>query len=179
MTSEDVIHSLFVPAFRLKADVVPGRYTHLWFQATTPGRYHLFCAEYCGTEHSHMGGEVVVMEDADYQHWLTGGAAEGSLASIGEQLFGSLECNTCHRFGSQGRGPDLTTLFGSQVLLQNGETVTADEGYIRNSILRPADQVVSGFQPIMPAFQGLVTEEQLLELIEYLKSLPGRTEVEP
>ncbi len=179
MTSEDVIHSLFVPAFRLKADVVPGRYTHLWFQATTPGRYYLFCAEYCGTEHSHMRGDVVVMEDADYQRWLTGGAAEGSLAAGGAQLFGSLECNTCHQFGSQGRGPDLTSLFGSEVLLQSGARVPADEAYIRNSILRPADQVVAGFQPIMPAFQGLVTEDQLLELIEYIKSLPGRNEVTP
>jgi cytochrome c oxidase subunit 2 len=127
-----------------------------------------------------MGGEVVVMDDADYQRWLTGGAAQGSLASVGEQLFGSLACNSCHLFGQrQGRGPDLSGLFGSQVLLEGGATVIADESYIRNSILRPADQVAAGFQPIMPAFQGLVTEDQVLELIEYLKSLPGRAEVAP
>jgi cytochrome c oxidase subunit 2 len=180
MTSEDVIHSLFVPAFRLKADVVPGRYTTLWFRATKPGRYHLMCAEYCGTQHSHMRGEVDVMADADFERWLTGGAAQGSLASQGEQLFGSFECNTCHLFGRrQGRGPDLSGIFGSQVVLQNGATVTADEAYIRHSILQPADQVAAGFQPIMPAFQGLVSEDQMLELIEYIKSLPGRTEVQP
>jgi cytochrome c oxidase subunit II len=178
MTSEDVIHSLYVPAFRLKADVVPGRYTTLWFQATKPGSYHLFCAEYCGAGHSHMGGDVVVMEPSAYQRWLTGGAVQGSLASSGQQLFGSLQCNSCHLFGSQGRGPDLSTVFGAQVLLQNGQRVTADEAYIRNSILRPADQVVSGFEPIMPAFQGIVSEEQLLELIEYIKSLHGRTTTE-
>jgi cytochrome c oxidase subunit 2 len=180
MTSEDVIHSLFIPAFRLKADVVPGRYTTLWFQATKPGRYHLMCAEYCGTQHSHMRGEVVVMDDADFERWLTGGAAQGSLASEGEQLFGVLACNSCHLLGArQGRGPDLSGLFGSQVVLQGGATITADEAYIRNSILRPADQVVDGFQPIMPAFQGLVSEDQMLELIEYIKSLPGRSVVQP
>ncbi len=172
MTSEDVIHALFVPAFRAKADVVPGRYTTLWFQATTPGRYHLFCAEYCGTGHSHMRGDIVVMTAADYQRWLTGGAAQGSLASTGEQLFASLACNSCHLLGrQQGRGPDLSAVFGSAVLLQGGRTVTADEAYIRNSILRPAEDVVAGFQPIMPAFQGLVTEDDLLALIEYVKSL--------
>ena len=171
MTSEDVIHDVFVPAFRVKADVLPGRYTRIWFQPTKPGRYHLFCAEYCGTRHSGMIGEVVVMEPSDYQAWLSGGAPEGSLASAGEKLFADLACNTCHRPEAQSRGPVLQGLFGKTVTLQTGETVVADEAYIRESILNPSAKVTAGFQPIMPTFQGLVSEEQLLELIEYVKSL--------
>ena len=171
VTSEDVIHDVFVPAFRVKADVLPGRYTNLWFQPTKPGRYHLFCAEYCGTRHSGMIGEVVVMEPSDYQAWLSGGAPEGSLASAGEKLFADLACNTCHRPEAQSRGPVLQGLFGKTVTLQTGETVVADEAYIRESILNPSAKVTAGFQPIMPTFQGLVSEEQLLELIEYVKSL--------
>jgi cytochrome c oxidase subunit 2 len=177
MTSEDVIHDVFVPAFRVKADVLPGRYTSIWFQATKPGRYHLFCAEYCGTRHSGMTGEVVVLEPNDYQTWLSGGAAEGSLASAGEKLFADLACNTCHRPDSQGRGPVLDGLFGTNVTVQNGETVPFDEAYIRESILNPTAKVVAGFQPIMPTFQGLVSEEQLLQLIEYVKSLKAQAQV--
>jgi cytochrome c oxidase subunit II len=177
MTSEDVIHSFFVPAFRVKADVLPGRYTSIWFQATKPGAYHLFCAEYCGTRHSGMIGQVVVMDPNDYQTWLSGGAAEGSLASAGEKLFADLACNTCHRPDSQGRGPVLDGLFGKTVTMQNGENVLFDEAYIRESILNPTAKVTAGFQPIMPTFQGLVSEEQLLQLIEYVKSLKGQVEV--
>ena len=171
MTSEDVIHDVFVPAFRVKADVLPGRYTNIWFQPTKPGRYHLFCAEYCGTRHSGMIGEVVVMEPSEYQAWLSGGAAEGSLASAGEKLFADLACNTCHRPDAQGRGPVLQGLFGKTVTLQTGDTVVVDEAYVRESILNPSAKVTAGFQPIMPTFQGLVSEEQLLELIEYVKAL--------
>jgi cytochrome c oxidase subunit 2 len=171
MTSEDVIHDVFVPAFRVKADVLPGRYTSIWFQPTTPGRYHLFCAEYCGTRHSGMIGEVVVMDPSEYQTWLSGGARDGSLASGGEKLFADLACNTCHRPDAQGRGPVLQGLFGKTVVLQGGETIVADEAYIRESILMPAAKITAGYQPIMPTFQGLVTEEQLLQLIEYVKSL--------
>jgi cytochrome c oxidase subunit II len=170
-TSEDVIHDLFVPAFRIKADVLPGRYINIWFRATRPGRYHLFCAEYCGTKHSGMTGQVVVMEPADYQDWLSGGAGQGSLASAGEKLFNDLACNTCHRPDSQGRGPVLNGLFGKTVSLVGGGMLTADEGYIRESILNPSAKITAGFQPIMPTFQGLVTEEQLLELVEFVKSL--------
>jgi len=177
MTSEDVIHDVFVPAFRVKADVLPGRYTNIWFTATKPGRYHLFCAEYCGTRHSGMTGEVVVMEPAEYQAWLSGGVGEGSLASAGEKLFADLACNTCHRPDSQGRGPVLEGLFGRTVTMQNGQNVTFDEAYIRESILNPTAKVVAGFQPIMPTFQGLVSEEQLLQLIEYGKSLKAQAEV--
>ena len=178
MTSEDVIHDVFVPAFRVKADVVPGRYTHLWFQPNRPGRYQLFCAEYCGTRHSGMIGQVVVMDPSEYQSWLSGGAPEGSLASAGAKLFQDLACNTCHRPDAQGRGPVLEGLFGNTVRLQSGETVTVDEAYVRESILQPAAKVASGFQPIMPTFQGLVTEEQLLELIEYVKSLQALPQVQ-
>jgi cytochrome c oxidase subunit II len=177
MTSEDVIHDVFVPAFRVKADVLPGRYTSIWFQPTKPGRYHLFCAEYCGTRHSGMIGEVVVMDPSEYQTWLSGGAPEGSLASGGERLFADLACNTCHRPDAQGRGPVLQGLFGKTVALQGGESVVADEAYIRESILQPAAKITAGFQPIMPTFQGLVTEEQLLQLIEYVKSLHAQPQV--
>ena len=177
MASEDVIHDLFVPAFRVKADVVPGRYTTMWFQPTTPGRYHLFCAEYCGTRHSGMIGEVIVMTPDDYQSWLSGGVQEGSLASAGQKLFNDLACNTCHRLDAQGRGPVLQNLFGSTQLLQSGGTVVVDEAYIRESILRPSARITAGFQPIMPTFQGVVSEEGLLELIEYVKSL--KAEVPP
>ncbi len=179
MTSEDVIHDFFVPAFRVKADVLPGRYTTLWFEPTVPGRYHLFCAEYCGTKHSGMIGQVVVMEPSEYQTWLSGGASEGSLASAGAKLFADLACNTCHRPDAQGRGPVLEGLFGGTVSLQNGETVAVDEAYVRESILTPSARITAGFQPIMPTFQGLVTEEQLLELVEYIKSLKGLPQVPP
>jgi cytochrome c oxidase subunit II len=171
MTSQDVIHSFYVPAFRIKQDVLPGRYTTAWFHATRPGTYHLFCAEYCGTQHSGMIGQVVVMEPAQYQAWLTGGAAFGSMAANGQGMFLQLGCNTCHRFDTQGRGPNLVGLFGSKVQLEDGRTVIADENYIRESILNPSAKVTSAFKPIMPVFQGLVSEEQLTALVAYVKSL--------
>jgi len=171
MTSEDVIHDLFFPAFRVKADIIPGRYSHMWFEATKVGTYHLFCAEYCGTRHSGMIGQVVVMQPDEYQAWLTSGSQEGSLASAGGRLFQDLACNTCHRPDAQGRGPVLQNLYGKTVALQSGEQAVADEAYIRESILMPSAKVTAGFQPIMPTFQGLVSEEGLLQLIEYVKSL--------
>ena len=173
MTSEDVIHSFFVPEFRIKADVLPGRYTTAWFNATKPGRYHLFCAEYCGTKHSGMVGWVIVMEPAEFQAWL-GGGSEGTLAETGQKLFTDLACVSCHRSDSQGRGPVLDALFGKPVVLANGQVVTADEGYLRESILNPGAKIAQGFQPIMPTFQGLVSEEQLLQLIEYIKTLGAK-----
>jgi cytochrome c oxidase subunit 2 len=173
MTSEDVIHDLFFPAFRVKADVIPGRYVNIWFNATRPGRYHLFCAEYCGTRHSGMIGEVVVLEPSEYQDWLSGGAPQASLASAGERLFADLACNTCHRPDSDGRGPVLDGLFGTTITTQTGEAVVVDEAYIRESILNPSAKVQAGFQPIMPTFQGVVSEEGLLQLVEYVKSLPA------
>jgi cytochrome c oxidase subunit 2 len=171
MTSQDVIHSFYVPAFRIKQDVLPGRYTIAWFHATKPGTYHLFCAEYCGTMHSGMIGDVVVMEPANYQSWLAGGRASGSLASAGQDIFQQLGCVTCHRTDTQGRGPNLVGVFGRQVQLEDGRNVMADENYVRESILDPTAKVVSGFKPIMPVFQGLVSEEQLSALVAYVKSL--------
>jgi len=171
MSSQDVIHSFFVPAFRVKADVLPGRYTMTWFHPTKTGDYHLFCAEYCGTMHSGMIGEVIVMEPAAYQAWLSGGNASGSLASNGQQLFQQLGCSTCHRFDTQGRGPNLIGVYGKPVLLDDGRTVVADENYVRESILNPGAKIVAGFKPIMPSFQGQVTEESLMALVAYVKSL--------
>ena len=171
MTSEDVIHDVFVPAFRVKADVIPGRYTNIWFEPTKPGRYHLFCAEYCGTNHSGMIGNVVVMEPAAYQAWLSGGTMEGTLAQRGERLFGELACNTCHLDTGKGRGPSLSNIVGKPVELADGTTVTVDEGYLRESIINSQARIVKGFQPLMPAFQGLVSEDNLVALVEYVKSL--------
>jgi cytochrome c oxidase subunit 2 len=171
MTSQDVIHSFYVPAFRLKQDVLPGRYTTMWFKATRPGTYHLFCAQYCGTQHSGMIGQVVVMEPAEYQTWLSGGVPASSLAQNGQALFTQLGCSTCHRFDVQGRGPNLTGVFGKPVLLEDGRTVVADENYVRESVLIPTAKVVSGFKPVMPSFQGQVSEEQLTSLVAYVKSL--------
>jgi cytochrome c oxidase subunit 2 len=170
LTSEDVIHSFFIPAFRIKKDAVPGRYTTEWFRATKPGRYHLFCAEYCGTKHSGMIGEIVVMEPSAFQEWLAGGPTQ-SPAAEGEKLFSSLACQTCHRPDSGGRGPRLDGLFGNPVALSDGRTVVADAEYIRESIVTPSAKVVAGYQPIMPTFQGQVTEEQILQLVAYIQSL--------
>jgi cytochrome c oxidase subunit 2 len=180
MTSEDVIHGFFVPAFRLKYDVIPGRYTEMWFEATKPGRYHLFCTEYCGTNHSRMIGWVYAMEPAEYQAWLSGAPSEGSLASTGEALFERLACHTCHRPDAKGRGPVLDDLFGQPVKLADGSTVVADEAYIRESILNPQAKVVLGYEaPVrMPTFQGQVSEDQLLQLIEYIKSLGPTAQAE-
>ena len=173
MTSEDVIHSFFIPAFRIKQDAVPGRYTTVWFEATKAGEYHLFCAEYCGTKHSQMIGSIKVLEPAAFQTWLAGGAT-GSPAQEGEKLFQSLACITCHRADSQGRGPRLEGLVGRTVRLAGGATAVADAEYIRESILNPTAKVVEGYQPIMPTFQGLVSEEGVMQLIAYIQSLQRR-----
>ncbi len=171
MTSLDVIHSFYVPAFRTKMDVLPGRYTTTWFNPTKPGKYHLFCAEYCGTKHSGMIGWIHVMDPQEYQAWLSGGAGGGSLAENGQKLFQELACDNCHHLDGHGRCPSLQGVFGNRVQLTNGQTVTADAAYIRESILEPNAKTVSGYQSIMPTFQGLVTEEGVLQLIEYIKSL--------
>ncbi|HEU5179418.1 MAG TPA: cytochrome c oxidase subunit II [Candidatus Polarisedimenticolia bacterium] len=179
MTSEDVIHSFFVPAFRIKADVLPGRYTTLWFEATRTGRYHLFCAEYCGTQHSGMTGWVEVMEPNAFQAWLSGAGSEVSMAAAGERRFNDLGCATCHSGTSGARGPNLDKLYGSEVKLEGGKTATADEAYLRESILFPAARVTAGYQPVMPTFRGLVNEEGILELIEYLKARAAAQETAP
>jgi len=179
MSSQDVIHSFFVPAFRIKADVLPGRYTTTWFHPTKLGTYHLFCAEYCGTQHSGMIGEVVVMDPSAYQAWLNSGGSTGSLAASGQQLFQQLGCTTCHRSDTQGRGPDLAGVFGNPVPLEDGRTVVADENYVRESIVNPGAKVVSGFKPIMPTYQGQVSEENLDALVAYVKSLAQPQHGEP
>ena len=171
MGSEDVLHSYFIPQFRVKADVIPGRLNVLWFTATKAGTYHLFCAEYCGTKHSGMIGKIIAMEPADFQVWLAGGKSEGTPVAAGEKLFTDLACITCHRSDTQGRGPMLANVFGKTVELQGGGTAVVDEAYIRESIMNPQAKIVAGFQPVMPTFQGLITEEQLLQLISYVKSL--------
>jgi len=169
--SEDVIHDFFVPAFRVKMDAVPGKLTTLWFEATKPGTYHIFCAEYCGTKHSGMIGEVIAMQPHDYEAWLSGGRMTGTPIENGERLFADLACITCHKTDSTGRGPSLLGVFGSTVELTDGRTVIADENYIRESIMNSQAKVVRGYQPIMPAFQGLVSEENVLQLIAYIKTL--------
>src|SRR5687768_6569461 len=171
MTTEDVIHSLYVPAFRIKMDVVPGRYTQTWFEPTKVGRYYLFCTEYCGTNHSGMGGYVEVMEPAAYQQWLSGGGSE-SAAAQGAKVFQERGCASCHQADRQGRGPMLQGLFGKQQPLQDGGVVTVDENYIRESIRNPTAKVVAGFQPIMPVYpDAQLSEEQILQLIAYIRSL--------
>lgn len=170
MTSEDVLHAYFIPAFRTKTDVLPGRYTTTWFEATKPGTYHLFCAEYCGTQHSGMIGTVTAMEPGEYQAWLGGGTNEPP-AVVGERLFSSLACNTCHTPDGKGRGPKLNELYGKSVKLNNGTSVTVDDTYIRESILDPAAKVVENYQVIMPNFRGQVSEEQIAQIIAYLKSI--------
>ncbi len=172
MTSEDVIHDFFVPAFRMKADVVPGIYTSEWFEATKPGTYHLFCAEYCGMNHSGMIGSVIVMEPREFDNWLSGNAGNQTPAVAGQQLYQSLGCVSCHGAnGEGGRGPTLAGLFGRQTLLSTGQTVRADEAYIRESIINPQAKLVAGFGPIMPTFQGQVSEDQLVQLLAFIKSL--------
>jgi len=174
MTSEDVIHSFYVPAIRVKQDAVPGRYTTLWFEATKPGEYHLFCAEYCGTLHSGMIGRVVALEPAAFQAWLAGEQPGGQNVPIevaGEAIFRAQGCGTCHRADGSGQGPALEGIFGRRITLTTGETIVADDGYVREAILNPQAKIVAGYQPVMPTFQGLVSEEDVMRLIAYVKSL--------
>jgi cytochrome c oxidase subunit II len=171
MTSEDVIHDFFIPAFRIKKDVLPGRYSSLWFEATKTGTYHFFCSQYCGTNHSEMKGWVVVMNPAEYQQWLSGGAGGETMEQAGARLFQKLACTNCHHPDNSGRAPTLVGVYGRPVKLADGSTIMADDAYIRESILRPAARVVAGYQPIMPTFQGQINEEGVLQLIAYIKSL--------
>jgi cytochrome c oxidase subunit 2 len=173
LASEDVIHDFYVPAFRVKMDVVPGRYNVMWFRPTQPGRYHFFCSQYCGTNHAIMGGWVTVMEPSDYSAWL-GGSTGGDTNPVvaGEKLFSEKACNTCHAGSGLGRAPSLNGVYGGNVLLADGTSVVADDAYIRESILQP--KIVAGYQPLMPTFQGQLTEEQILALTAYIKSLQSQ-----
>jgi cytochrome c oxidase subunit 2 len=174
LTSEDVIHDFYVPAFRTKTDVLPGRYTTEWFRPTQLGEFHIFCAEYCGTKHSGMIGTVYVMSEQDYNKWLAAGSGEGSMAEQGQALFNQLGCGNCHPSSinkQNGRCPNLNGLFGTTVELKDGTRVRADESYIRESVLYPQAKIVGGYDDIMPTFKGLLTEDGLLKVIEYVKSM--------
>jgi cytochrome c oxidase subunit 2 len=173
MTSEDVIHNFSVPAFRLKMDVLPGRYTTAWFKATKTGTYHIFCDQYCGVDHAKMVGKIHVLTPQDYRSWLVSGASAGGAVATGEELFAAKACNTCHRPDSSARAPVLDGLFGKQVALVGGRIVTVDESYVRESILSPQAKVVQGYQPIMPTFQGQISEEEVVQLIRHIQSLKG------
>jgi cytochrome c oxidase subunit II len=169
MISEDVIHSFYVPSFRVKQDVLPGRNTTLWFQPTRTGEFHLFCAEYCGTSHSQMRGRIVVQTEADYAQWLRGGPRVSPEAA-GKRLYEQFRCQTCHDEGTKPRCPPLDGVFGRAVRLTDGRTVTADEDYLRESIVRPSAKVVAGYSPVMPAYEGQIGEEGILQIVAYLKS---------
>jgi cytochrome c oxidase subunit II len=175
MTSEDVIHSFFVPAFRIKRDVVPGRYSTLWFRATTPGRYDVFCAEYCGAGHSDMLSAVVVHEEGGFEKWLAEAAnmlAKLPPAEAGEKLYKMRGCQQCHSVdGKAGIGPTFKGFFGESVPLATGTRVTADENYIRESIVDPQAKVVAGFQPVMPTYKGRFKDQEITAVIAYLKTL--------
>lgn len=175
LASEDVIHDFFVPAFRVKMDVVPGHYNTMWFRPTKPGRYHFFCSQYCGTNHAVMGGWVTVMEPSEYAAWLSGSAGtELSPVATGAKLFTEKACVTCHLSDGTGRAPSLNGVYGANVLLSDGSIVTADDAYIRESILQPAAKIVARYPPVMPTFQGQLTEEQILDLTAYIKSLQSQ-----
>ncbi len=171
MTSEDVIHSFFIPAFRVKQDVLPGRYTTLWFEATKPGTYHLFCTEYCGAEHSMMIGSVTVMSPDEYQDWLAGEMAGLPPAQAGEQIFEQYVCNSCHMSDGSGRGPTLDGIYGKEVLMADGKTAMVDDDYLRESILRPHAKTVAGYEQLMPTYQGQINETGIMQLIAYIKTL--------
>ena len=186
MTTEDVIHSFYIPAFRVKMDTVPGKYTQTWFEATKPGEYHIFCAEYCGTEHSQMIGKVIAMTEEDYQAWLderiNPNAMKGTgnaLLDEGKELFTEMRCHTCHSGVDGAQGPSLIDVYGSQVPLEDGRVVTANENYIRESILQPNKKMVKGYFPLMPTYEGQLDEEQILALIAHIKSLSSNKESQP
>ena len=171
MISQDVFHSFSIPAFRVKREVIPGRYSTVWFRATQPGTYHLFCTQYCGTLHSSMIGDIVAMSPDDYEKWTAGSTSGQSLAQNGERLYASLGCNSCHSGTAGARGPNLAGIYRSKVMLAGGRTVTADDEFLRGSILNPTTHAMAGYAPIMPTYQGQVSEEGLIDLVEYIKGL--------
>jgi len=178
LISQDVFHSFSIPAFRVKREAIPGRYTSVWFEATTPGTYHLFCTQYCGTNHSAMIGDIVVLTPDDYKKWLAGSTSGMSLAQNGERLFASLSCNACHNAKPDARGPNLANVYGAKLPLSSGGTVLADDAYLRESILNPSQHITQGFAPIMPTYQGQVSEEGVIALVEYIKNLNSNYRIE-
>ena len=178
LISQDVFHSFSVPAFRVKREVIPGRYNTVWFEATKPGVYHLFCTQYCGTLHSQMIGWVYAMTPEDYEAWAAGSTSGHSLAQNGERLFASLGCNSCHNGSPNAHGPNLAKVYGSRVQLQNGQFVTVDDAFLRDTILNPTLHQIAGYAPIMPTYQGQVTEDALIDLVEYIKRLDSDYRIE-
>ena len=171
MISQDVFHSFSIPDFRVKREVIPGRYSTVWFEATTPGTYHLFCTQYCGTQHSGMIGEITVLSPDDYTKWTQESTSGMSLAQNGERLFASMGCNACHSGAASARGPNLAGVYGSKLQLTNGSQVLVNEAYLRDAILNPSQHVTAGFAPIMPTYQGQISEDGLIDLVEYIKVL--------
>ncbi len=178
MISQDVFHSFSIPAFRVKREVIPGRYSTVWFEATQTGTYHLFCTQYCGTLHSAMIGEIVVMTPDDYQRWTSGSTSGASLAQNGERLFASLGCSSCHSGTADAHGPSLAQVYGSKLQMTNGSFVTVDDAFLRDTILNPTMHQVAGYAPIMPTYQGQVSEEGLIDLVEYIKNLNSNYRVQ-
>lgn len=171
MISQDVFHSYSIPAFRVKREVIPGRYTTVWFTPTKPGTYHLFCTQYCGTLHSQMIGSVTVLTPDDYQKWTAGSTSGMSLAQNGERLFASLGCASCHNGAADARGPNLAASYAGRVQLSNGSSATVDDAFLRDAILNPTMHTMAGYAPIMPTYQGQISEEGLIDLVEYIKQL--------
>jgi cytochrome c oxidase subunit 2 len=171
MISQDVFHSFSVPDFRIKREVIPGRYSTVWFEATTPGTYHIFCTQYCGTNHSQMIGEVTAMSPEDYKRWTEGSTSGMSLAQNGERLFASMGCNACHSGNAAARGPSLAGVYGSTLQLANGQSAQVNEAYLRDAILNPSQHITTGYSPIMPTYQGQISEDGLIDIVEYLKTL--------
>ena len=178
MISQDVFHSFSIPAFRVKREAIPGRYTTVWFEATVPGTYHLFCTQYCGTNHSQMIGEVVVMTPEDFKKWLASSTSGESLAQNGERLFASLSCAACHNTRPDARGPSLANVYGARLALSTGQSITADDAYLREVILNPSQHITQGYAPIMPTYQGQVSEEGVIALVEFIKNLNSDYRVE-
>jgi cytochrome c oxidase subunit 2 len=178
MISQDVFHSFSIPAFRVKREVIPGRYSTVWFEATATGTYHLFCTQYCGTNHSAMIGEIVAMTPDDYQKWASGSTSGASLAQNGERLFASLGCSSCHSGEATARGPNLAQVYGSQLQMADGSTARADDAFLRETILNPSTRAIAGYAPIMPTYQGQVSEEGLIDLVEYIKNLNSNYRVQ-
>jgi cytochrome c oxidase subunit II len=178
LISQDVFHSFSIPAFRVKREAIPGRYTSVWFEATTPGTYHLFCTQYCGTNHSAMIGDIVVLTPDDYKKWLGESTSGMSLAQNGEKLFASLSCNACHNAKPDARGPSLANVYGAKLALASGGTAIADDAYLRESILNPSQHITQGYAPIMPTYQGQISEEGVIALVEYIKNLDSNYRIE-
>jgi cytochrome c oxidase subunit 2 len=178
MISQDVFHSFSIPDFRIKREVIPGRYSTVWFEATQPGTYHLFCTQYCGTQHSGMVGEVTVLTPEDYKKWLQQSTSGMSLAQNGERLFSSMGCNSCHNGTAAARGPSLAGVYGSKLTLTDGSQILVDDAYLRDAILNPSKHVTAGFAPIMPTYQGQMSEDGLIDLVEFIKNMQSNYRVQ-